>query len=50
MTDAVAEGYINLWHAIRDVDGEDDAWRKYWVEAPEMQGIWRLLDGKRARR
>ena len=43
MKQGVAEGYTNLYFAIRDVDGEDEEWREYWVERPEMRAVWRIL-------
>ena len=44
----VAAGYVNLYLAVRDMDGgPDDKWRAYWQDRVEMKKIWRVLSESR---
>ena len=40
----IAAGYVNLYMAMRDIDGgPDDKFTAYWVDRPEMRKVWKLL-------
>ena len=46
----VAAGYVNLYLAVRDMDGgPDDKWRAYWQDRPEMKKVWEVLSGVNSR-